>query len=78
MHLIAIELERRRVAGETLATQMAEAGALAAWLVKEHPQAPPPAAKAITNSLREKLRAAIAEKRNTFKEDSTSRAPSHR
>jgi hypothetical protein len=61
--LIAAQLERRREAGQTLDTQVAEADALAAWLVQEHPEAPKTGSKAIRTSLttNKALRAAVKE-----------------
>ena len=49
MHLIVVELDRRRDAEETLSTQMAEAAALADWLKHKHPRAAPATAKTIRN-----------------------------
>jgi hypothetical protein len=68
-NLIEPELERRRVAGETLLTQTEEAKALAAWLVEKHPEAPRVTARPIMNSLREQLRAAVDAKQKALKED---------
>jgi hypothetical protein len=58
MHLVKQELERRRQARETQSTQAKEAAHLSEWLSKEHPGMPPATAKAISNGLRDELRAA--------------------
>jgi hypothetical protein len=61
--LIAAELERRRVAEQTLDTQTAEARALAEWLIKAHPEAPKCTDKTIRTSLvtQRPLRLAVEE-----------------
>jgi hypothetical protein len=61
-HLIEHEFERRAAAGETLPTLFAEARALRDWVIKEHPKAPLPTAKTITNNLRAAYRRAGAQK----------------
>lgn len=61
MHLIRAELERRRSAGAVLSSQAEESAWLSKWVVNEHPRAHPVTAKTIRNSLKDKLREAVAE-----------------
>jgi hypothetical protein len=56
MHLVRVELERRALAGEVLASMTAEAEALAAWLPQKHPEYPPLTPKTIRNALARRFR----------------------
>jgi hypothetical protein len=63
-NLVAPELMRRALAGETLATIKDEAQALSTWLAENHPKQPQIKPKAIENSLRAQLWAAVRSAQN--------------